>query len=131
MMLAIGRLGKCLATAKPTASIGSGPGQRAAAMTGCRLDEIEGLLKTEVDPVGMALRLGRQQDRQKHPASGSAVIAVLKTAMAKSKSKYVFPAVTTDAKHHTGSDPMAEEGLCEGGAGNHQPRPAALLQLNG
>src|SRR5262249_26967505 len=33
---------------------------------------------------------------------GSAVIAVLKTAMAKSKSKHVFPAPTTEAKHHTG-----------------------------
>ena len=30
------------------------------------------------------------------------MIAVLKAASAKSKSKYVFPAITTDAKHHTG-----------------------------
>jgi hypothetical protein len=34
------------------------PARRAAALTGCRLDEIEELLKTEVDGIGMALRLG-------------------------------------------------------------------------
>jgi integrase len=71
-------------------------------MTGCRLDEVEGLLKTEVDAVGMALRLGDSKTGKSIRPVGSAVIAVLKTAMAKSKSKYVFPAVTTDAKHHTG-----------------------------
>ena len=71
-------------------------------MTGCRLDEVEGLLKTEVDTVGMALRLGDSKTGKSIRPVGSAVITVLKTAMAKSKSKYVFPAVTTDAKHHTG-----------------------------
>ena len=30
------------------------------------------------------------------------MIAVVKAASAKSKSKYVFPAITTNAKHHTG-----------------------------
>ena len=71
-------------------------------MTGCRLDEIEGLLKTEVDTVGMALRLGDSKTGKSIRPVGSAVVAVLKSAMAKSKSKYVFPAVTTDSKHHTG-----------------------------
>jgi integrase len=75
---------------------------KTSAMTGCRLDEVEGLLKTEVDTVGMALRLGDSKTGKSIRPVGSAVIAVLKTAMAKSKSKYVFPAVTTDAKHHTG-----------------------------
>jgi integrase len=97
------RLGKCL-----TASEMSGQhwqpilASRAAAMTGCRLDEIEGLLKTEVDTIGMALRLGDSKTGKSIRPVGSAVVAVLKSAMAKSKSKYVFPAVTTDSKHHTG-----------------------------
>ena len=97
------RLGKCL-----TASEMNGQhwqpilASRAAAMTGCRLDEIEGLLKTEVDTVGMALRLGDSKTGKSIRPVGSAVVAVLKSAMAKSKSKYVFPAVTTDSKHHTG-----------------------------
>jgi integrase len=75
---------------------------RVAAMTGCRLDEVEGLLKTEVDAAGMSLRLGGSKTGKSVRPVGSAVIAVLKVAMAKSKSKYVFPAITTDAKHHTG-----------------------------
>ena len=71
-------------------------------MTGCRLDEVEGLLKTEVDPAGMALRLGDSKTGKSIRPVGPAVIAVLKVAMSKSKSKYVFPAITTEAKHHTG-----------------------------
>lgn len=97
------QLGKCLAAAE----VNGEPWQRilairAAAMTGCRLDEIEGLLKTEVDPVGMALRLGDSKTGKSIRPVGSAVIAVLKAAAAKSKSRYVFPAVTTGSKHHTG-----------------------------
>jgi len=97
------RLGKCLSAAE----MSGGHWQpilasRAAAMTGCRLDEVEGLLKTEVDTVGMALRLGDSKSGKSIRPVGSAVIAVLKSAMARSKSKFVFPAVTTDAKHHTG-----------------------------
>ena len=75
---------------------------RAATMTGCRLDEVEGLLKTEVDAVGMALRLGDTKTGKSIRPVGSVVIAVVKAALAKSKSKYVFPAVTTNSKHHTG-----------------------------
>jgi integrase len=75
---------------------------RTSAMTGCRLEEVEGLLKTEVDAVGMALRLGDTKSGKSIRPVGSVVIAVLKAAMAKSKSKYVFPAITTNAKHHTG-----------------------------
>jgi integrase len=71
-------------------------------MTGCRLDEIEGLLKTEVNPVGMALRLGDSKTGKSIRPVGSAVIAVLKAAAEKSTSKYVFPAITTQTKHHTG-----------------------------
>ncbi|WP_316206310.1 MULTISPECIES: tyrosine-type recombinase/integrase [unclassified Bradyrhizobium] len=97
------RLGKCLAAAEANGEHWQRIlAIRAAAMTGCRLDEIEGLLKTEVDPVGMALRLGDTKSGKSVRPVGSAVIAVLKVASAKSKSKYVFPAITTDRKPHTG-----------------------------
>ena len=97
------RLGKCLAAAEADGDHWQRVlASRAAALTGCRLDEIEGLLKTEVDSVGMALRLGNTKTGKSIRPVGSAVIAVLKAASAKSKSKYVFPAITTNAKHHTG-----------------------------
>jgi integrase len=97
------RLGKCLAVAEANGEHWQRVlASRAAAMTGCRLDEIEGLLKTEVDPVGMALRLGKTKGGKSIRPVGSAVIAVLKVASAKSDSKYVFPAITTNSKHHTG-----------------------------
>jgi integrase len=97
------RLGKCLRAAEANDEHWQHVlASKTSAMTGCRLDEVEGLLKTEVDIVGMALRLGDSKTGKSIRPVGSAVIAVLKTAMAKSKSKYVFPAVTTDAKHHTG-----------------------------
>jgi integrase len=60
------------------------------------------LLKTEVDPVGMALRLGKTKAGKNIRPVGSAVIALLKAASAKSHSKYVFPAIATNSKHHTG-----------------------------
>ena len=97
------RLGKCLVAAEANGEHWQRVlASKVAAMTGCRLDEVEGLLKTEVDPVGMALRLGDSKTGKSIRPVGSAVIAILRTAMAKSKSKYVFSAVTTDAKHHTG-----------------------------
>ena len=65
------QLGKCLAAAEANGEHWQRVlASRAAALTGCRLDEIEGLLKTEVDPAGMALRLGRHKDRQEHPPGG-------------------------------------------------------------
>lgn len=97
------RLGKCLSTAELNGEHWQRVlASRTSAMTGCRLDEVESLLKTEVDSVGMALRLGDSKSGKSIRPVGPAVIAVLKTAMAKSKSKYVFPAVTDESKHHTG-----------------------------
>lgn len=97
------RLGKCLTAAEANGEHWQRIlASRTSAMTGCRLDEVEGLLKTEVDTVGMALRLGGSKSGKSIRPVGPAVIAVLKVAMAKSKSKYVFPAITTEAKHHTG-----------------------------
>jgi hypothetical protein len=53
------QLGKCLAAAESSGHHWQRVlASRAAALTGCRLDEIEGLLKAEVDESGMALRLG-------------------------------------------------------------------------
>jgi len=49
-------------------------------------------LKTEVDSVGMALRLGDTKTGKSIRPVGSAVMAVVKAASGKSKSKYVFPA---------------------------------------
>ncbi len=97
------QLGKCLAAAAVTGHHWQRVlASRAATLTGCRLNEIEGLLKTEVDSVGMALRLGDTKTGKSVRPVGSAVIAVVKAASAKSKSKYVFPAITNNAKHHTG-----------------------------
>jgi integrase len=96
-------LGKCLAAAEANQEHWQRVlASRAATLTGCRLDEIEGLLKTEVDPVGMALRLGKAKGGKSIRPVGSAAIAVLKAASAKSNSKFVFPAITTNSKHHTG-----------------------------
>jgi integrase len=97
------RLGKCLTAAEANGEHWQRVmASRVAAMTGCRLDEIEGLLKAEVDPVGMALRLGKTKGGKSIRPVGSAVIALLKAASAESNSKYVFPAITTNSKHHTG-----------------------------
>ncbi|WP_457492264.1 tyrosine-type recombinase/integrase [Tardiphaga sp. P5_C7] len=97
------RLGRCLATAEANGEHWQRiMASQAATLTGCRLDEIEGLLKTQVDTVGMALRLGDTKTGKSIRPVGSAVIALLKAASAKSKSKFVFPAVTTESKHHTG-----------------------------
>jgi integrase len=96
-------LGKCLAAAEANGEHWQRVlATKTSAMTGCRLDEVEGLLKTEVDTSGFALRLGDTKSGKSIRPIGSAVISVLRAAMAKSKSKYVFPAITTISKHHTG-----------------------------
>ena len=96
-------LGKCLVSAEANGEnwqpiIAS----RVATMTGCRLDEIEGLLKSEVDFTGMALRLGKSKSGKSIRPVGEAVIALLTIASNQSTSKFVFPAITDDRKHHTG-----------------------------
>ena len=97
------RLGKCIAAAEMDGEHWQRVlASRVAALTGCRLDEIEGLLKTEVDAVGMALRLGDTKTGKSIRPIGSAAVAVLKTAAAKSTSNFVFPSITSKAKHHTG-----------------------------
>lgn len=76
---------------------------RAIALTGCRLDEIEGLLKTEIDVAGSALRLGRTKTGKSIRPIGTAAIAVLQDASKRAgTSKFVFPSITSNARHHTG-----------------------------
>ncbi|CAN5194646.1 site-specific integrase [soil metagenome] len=75
---------------------------RAIALTGCRRGEIEGLLKTEIDFAASALRLGDSKTGKSIRPIGSAAVAVLKQASEKSKSKYVFPALTNDKKRYVG-----------------------------
>lgn len=75
---------------------------RTIALTGCRRGEIEGLLKTEIDSSNSALRLGDTKTGKSIRPVGSAVIAVLKQASEKSKSKYVFPGLTNEKKRYVG-----------------------------
>jgi integrase len=97
------RLGKCLAAAEANGEHWQRVlATRVAALTGCRLDEVQGLLKTEVDPVGMALRLGDTKTGKSIRPVGTTVIAIVKAASAKSNSKFVFPAILTNVRHHTG-----------------------------
>ena len=76
---------------------------QALALTGCRLGEIEGLKKTEIDTVNSALRLGSTKTGESIRPIGSGALAVLKDACARSKSQYVFPALTTEKRHYGGS----------------------------
>jgi integrase len=95
-------LGKCLASARdehwqPILAA------RAIALTGCRLDEIEGLLKSEIDAAGSALRLARTKTGKSIRPIGSAALAVLQDASKRAgTSKFVFPSITSQTKHHTG-----------------------------
>lgn len=97
------KLGKCLAAAEangePWQRVLAG---RAIALTGCRLSEIEGLLRTEVDAPKRALRLHDSKTGESVRPIGSAAVAVFRAALARSNSKYVFPAITLDGKRHTG-----------------------------
>jgi integrase len=96
-------LGKKLATAE-TNAVNWQPIliMRVIALTGCRRGEIEGLLKSEIDFNSSALRLGDSKTGKSIRPIGSAAIAVLKQACEKSKSKYVFPALTNEQKSYVG-----------------------------
>ena len=94
-------LGRCLAAADGEhwqAVLGS----RALALTGCRRNEIESLLKVEIDWTGSALRLGSTKTGRSIRPIGDAALTVLRDACERSNSKYVFPSITNNAKHHIG-----------------------------
>lgn len=75
---------------------------RALALTGCRRGEIESLKRTEVDVASGALRLGSTKTGKSIRPIGSAALSVLKDAMARSSSKFVFPARQSISKHYSG-----------------------------
>jgi integrase len=75
---------------------------RAIALTGCRRGEIEGLLKSEIDDVASALRLGDTKTGKSIRPIGAAALKALLEAADRSKSKFVFPAVGDDKKHYVG-----------------------------
>jgi integrase len=77
-------------------------GSRALALTGCRRNEIESLLKSEIDWSGSALRLGTTKTGKSIRPIGDAALAVLRDACERSSSKYVFPSITNNTKHHIG-----------------------------
>jgi integrase len=94
-------LGKCLAAADGEhwqAVLAA----RVVALTGCRRNEIEGLLKSEIDWTGSALRLGNTKTGKSIRPIGEAALGVLRDACERSSSKYVFPSITNSAKHHIG-----------------------------
>ncbi len=97
------RLGQCLAAAEARGEHWQRVlAARAAALTGCRLDEIEGLLKTEIDQSASALRLESSKTGRSIRPIGSAALDVLRAAGARTTSKFVFPAISDANKHHTG-----------------------------
>jgi integrase len=75
---------------------------RTAALTGCRLREIEGLLKADVDATRMVLRLQQTKTGKSVRPVGAPALAVITEASALSGSKYVFPSITGEDRHHTG-----------------------------
>jgi len=96
-------LGKCLERAdhdggnwQPILAV------RAAALTGARLREIEGLLKADVDAARMVLRLQETKTGKSIRPIGSAALAVIQEASGRTKSKYVFPSITNVQRHHAG-----------------------------
>jgi integrase len=94
-------LGKCLAAANGEhwqAVLAA----RAVALTGCRRNEIEGLLKSEIDWSGSALRLGSTKTGKSIRPIGEAALVVLREACERSSSKYVFPSITSNVRHHVG-----------------------------
>jgi integrase len=96
-------LGKCLVEAEKDGA----PWQpilaaRALALTGCRRNEIQGLRKIEIDAASGALRLARTKTRKSIRPIGTAALEILKDASARSKSKFVFPALNDDNKFYVG-----------------------------
>lgn len=75
---------------------------RLAALTGCRLEEVEGLLKADVDSSAMALRLRQTKTGESVRPIGRRVLEIIRQASAKSKSRFVLPAITDESKHHRG-----------------------------
>ena len=84
------RLGTCLAAAETDGEHWQRiMAARAAALTGCRLDEIEGLLKTEIDGVGMSLRLeSSKTGRSIRPIGSAALSSSRRRPLARDRSSF-------------------------------------------
>lgn len=101
---------------------------RALALTGCRRGEIEGLLKSEIDWTGSALRLGNTKTGKSIRPIGEAALAVLMKACARTSSKYVFPSITRDKTSYRLDRGAAADGGRQGPRAD-LARLAALFQL--
>jgi integrase len=66
---------------------------RLLALTGCRRGEIESLRRSETDLVGQVLRLGDTKTGRSIRPIGSAVVTILRAALAQAKTDYVFPSI--------------------------------------
>ena len=62
----------------------------------------EGVLKADVDSARMVLRLQQTKTGKSIRPIGAAALAVIKEASTLSASKYVFPSITSEHKHHAG-----------------------------
>jgi integrase len=92
-------LGKALAAAEANGE----PWQRvlairAIALTGCRLDEIQALKRSEMAAAYSSLRLATTKTDESIRPIGAAALAVLNQACGLSRSKYVFPSLTDPNK---------------------------------
>jgi integrase len=96
-------LGECLAEAEkenePWQAILS---IKALALTGCRRGEVESLRRAEVDERGSALRLGDSKTDESTRPTGNAAFGVLREAMGKADSEYVFPSPDDPTKPYRG-----------------------------
>ena len=72
---------------------------RAIALTGCRRGEIEALKRAEVDLAGPVLRLGDTKTGYSIRPIGTAAADVLRAAMKRSNSPFVFPGKLQDANY--------------------------------
>jgi integrase len=69
---------------------------RLIALTGCRRGEVENLKKSEVDLARQALRLGDTKTGRSVRPIGREAVALLRSAMMRSKGTHVFPGIRSD-----------------------------------
>ena len=93
---------------------------RLIALTGCRRGEIEQLQRREVDLDARAIQLGDSKTGFSVRPLGSAAVAVLRDALRRSSSRYVFPSVSSEDKPFAGL-PKAWDRITEGVVGDLSP----------
>jgi integrase len=75
---------------------------RLLVLTGCRAGEVLGLKRSECDIPGACLRLLDTKTGESVRPLGAAAVAVLKSALERSKGLYVFPAIRLGRGHYRG-----------------------------